>query len=223
MEGVVAWLAGVPVASLYALLSAAAFIEGILPFMPGDVVAALLAFLIARASGDLALTIALVTIGSLAGAVAMWGIGRRFGTAWLARQLHRVHLMPSTEQAELAERRVATAYREYGWVALFVSRFVPGIRAVVPGVAGALRLPFWEAMLIFAVASTLWYGGIAWIAFRVGRDWETVRAALGSFARDVGLGATAAALLVVLLFWRSRRRAKRRAAAAARGAAPPAA
>lgn len=206
MDAFAAWLGGVPLLALYAFIFFAALIEGIIPLMPGDIAAALLAFFAARSGGELTITVALVSAGSVLGAIVMWGIGRRFGADWLARVFHRLGWAGAEHRTEAAERRVLDAYRQYGWVALFVSRFLPVVRSVVPAVAGAMKLPFWEVAIIFTVASTIWYGGISWIAFRVGKDWETVQGAVASFAKDVGLGAIALAGLLVLLFWRARRK-----------------
>jgi membrane protein DedA with SNARE-associated domain len=203
------WLGHVPVAALYALIFMASLVEGVLPLMPGDVAAALLAFLAARAGGDLFPTIVAVTAGSVVGALIMWGLGRRYGADYLAKVLHRIGLTRAEHQVEQAEHRVEAAYRQYGWVALFVSRFLPGLRAVVPAAAGALRIPFWEVTIIFTLASGIWYGGISWIAFHVGRDWHSVREAVVRVGRDVGLGAIVAGLVLALVGWRliQRRRA----------------
>ena len=75
-----------------------------------------------------------------------------------------------------------------------MSRFLPVVRSVVPAVAGAMRIPFWEVAIIFTVASTIWYGGISWIAFRVGKDWETVRGAVGGFAKALPGGSPRSAI-----------------------------
>lgn len=217
MEGFLGWLEGVPLGALYALIFGASLIEGILPIMPGDVAAAGLAFLAARAGGALAPTVVAVVAGSVLGAVGMWWIGLKYGAEWLAAQLRRLGLTKVESQVEQAEQRVEEAYLRYGWIALFVSRFVPGVRAVAPAAAGALRVPLWETVLIFAVASTIWYGGISWIAFRVGRDWATVRETMEVVLRDVGIGAILAFAVIVGLGWRwaLRRRAAVRAAASA--------
>lgn len=206
MDALTGWLGGVPLGALYALIFAASLVEGILPLMPGDVAAAFLAFMAARAGGTLTPTILAVTGGSVIGALIVWWAGRRYGADWLARRMHRMGLTRAEHQIEEAEQRVEAAYRRYGWVALFVSRFVPGVRAVVPAAAGALRVPFWEVTVIFTLASTLWYGTIAWIAFHVGRDWASVKAAIAEVARDVGAGSIAVALVLVLIGWRLVRR-----------------
>jgi membrane protein DedA with SNARE-associated domain len=215
VDGILGWLQGVPVGALYALIFGAAFIEGVLPLMPGDIAAAGLAFLAARAGGALPATVAAVTIGSLLGALVMWWVGRRYGAEWLAHRLGRMGLTRVEHQIEEAEHKVEDAYRRYGWIALFVSRFLPGVRAVVPAAAGALRIPLWETMAIFAVASTIWYGGITWIAFHVGSDWASVKATLERVARDVGLGAVAVAAVLAFVArrWWQKRKAKRAAAA----------
>lgn len=215
MDALMGWFGGIPLGALYAFIFGASLAEGILPLMPGDVAAAFLAFLVARAGGALAPTITAVTAGSILGAIVMWWIGRRYGAEWLAGRLRRMGLVKAEHRVEQAEHRVEAAYRQYGWVALFVSRFVPGLRGVVPAAAGAMRIPLWEVTAIFTIASALWYGGISWIAFHVGRDWHSVKAAIATVARDVGLGAVVAALVLVLIGWRlvkRRRDAIKRAA-----------
>lgn len=217
MESILGWLSDASLASLYSLIFLASLIEGVLPLMPGDVAAALLAFYAARSGGQLAPTIIAVTAGSVIGALLMWWIGRRFGAEWVAKKVGKLKFSGGEEKLEAAEHRVEDAYKQYGWVALFVSRFLPGIRAVVPAAAGALRIPFWEVTLIFTVASGIWYGAISWIAFRVGEDWALVREQLERLARDVGLGAIAAALVLVFFGWRlwKKRKVAREAAATA--------
>lgn len=218
MDALLGWLSGASVETLYLLIFVAALVEGVVPIMPGDVAAALLAFTAARAGGRLVPTIIAVTAGSVMGAILMWWVGRRFGAEWVAHRIGRLGFGGGEARIEEAEHRVERAYRQYGWVALFVSRFLPGIRAVVPAVAGALRVPFWEISIIFALASGIWYGLISWIAFRVGEDWATVQEQLERVMRDVGIGAIVAGVVLVLVGWRLWKR--RRAAKASTGAPP---
>jgi len=206
VETVLAWVSGIPLGVVYLLIFLTAVAEGLIPLIPGDIVAALLAFIAARSGGTLVLTATLVTVGSVSGALMMWWLGRRYGAAWLAARVDRFGFHRTGSGMEQAEAKVEAAYRRFGWTALFASRLVPGVRAVAPAAAGALRIPFWEVALLFTAASAIWYGLIVWVAFRVGADWATVRARLELVLRDVGGVAALVILLLGVAFWQWRRR-----------------
>lgn len=204
-------LSGFSPEALYGLIFCASFLEGVLPPVPGDVAAAFLSFLSARAGGLWLPTTLAVALGSVAGNMIPWWLGRRYGAEWLAHQIGR--FSPKSEhKAEEAERRIENAYREYGWVALFISRFLPGIRAMAPAAAGALRVPLWETAAILFAASMLWYSVVTWIAFKVGNDWAEVKAALTRVAQQLGVGATVLVVALGLLGWWLWRRRKARGA-----------
>lgn len=202
-------MAGLPVSGLYLLIAFVSFVEGIIPPVPGDVAAAFLAFIAARAGGAWVPTTIAVCAGSVGGSCVVWWLGRRYGTHWLAHQMARFKLTKSEEAAEATEHKIEDAYAKYGWIALFASRFIPGVRAMAPAAAGALRVPLWETILVLSASSLIWYGAVTWIAFRVGSDWESVRAAIEAFGRDAGIAGTllgAGVALGLVWWWRRRRR-----------------
>jgi membrane protein DedA with SNARE-associated domain len=202
------WLDSLPLGALYALLGITAFIEGIFPPVPADVVVALGSFLAARRGANLTITAACIVVGSVAGAMVVYGVARKFGAAWLHMRLKRAGI-------DNLEKRLEVMYSRYGMTALFVSRFLPGLRAVCPPMAGATRVPPIRTALVFLLASSIWYGTIAAIAFRVGDDWDQMQKSVKHFARQVGLVAFfAAALFAVVVIIVVRRRAHARVAEA---------
>lgn len=210
MSGLVEWAGALHVAALYLLIGVVAFIEGILPLIPGDIAIAFLAFVAARAGAAWLPATCVIVVSSVGGNCVIWWLGRRFGTEWLARQMVRFKLTKSEAVAEQAEHRIEDAYQRYGWLALFAARFVPGVRAMAPVAAGALRVPLWETIAVLAASSVIWYGAISWIAFKVGTDWAGVRAAFVRFGRDAGIAGTALAVALALLGWWLWRRRKAR-------------
>ena len=98
-------------------------------------------------------------------------------------------------------------YGKYGVVALMVSRFIPGVRAIVPPFAGALRIPMIPTVLAIATASGIWYGGISYLAYRAGADWESLTRRIAESGRFAAIAAVAIAGVLGLVVWlRARRR-----------------
>ena len=128
----------------------------------------------------------------------MFAMGRRFGAEWIRRRLRVM--------GESAEQRVRNWYARFGLPALFLSRFLPAVRAVVPPLAGAIRVPATGAIIAIATASTLWYATLAVLAYRLGANWERVTAAIGQFQRMAAIIAGAVVVVGLVAWWVVRRR-----------------
>lgn len=96
----------------------------------------------------------------------------------------------------------------YGFGGLFVSRFLPGVRAIVPPFAGAMRLPTLKVFLAIATASAVWFGIITFLAFRAGDNWELLQYYLLRSGQWAGIVA-GTIVAIVLGVWLLRRRDKR--------------
>jgi membrane protein DedA with SNARE-associated domain len=102
--------------------------------------------------------------------------------------------------------RLAGFYARHGTRVIFMSRFLPAFRAVVPIFAGTSGLGFVRTAVPIALASGLWYGGIVYLGSRAGASWPQLRAMLDQSGRWLGLGAAVLLLGVGILWWRTRRR-----------------
>jgi membrane protein DedA with SNARE-associated domain len=194
MDRLVEFLEGVSPEMLYAMIGLIAFIEAIFPPMPADVIVALTSFLAARRGANLYVTIAIIVSAMTLGSAIVYGVARRFGATWMHTQLKRFGV-------DTAERKLEALYGKYGLGAIFVGRFVPGLRMFVPPVAGMLKVPFIPSMLLITAASLIWYGLIAVLAFRVGSDWEVFRASIERLIARVGITAGAFLVLALLVGW----------------------
>ena len=202
MESVLNWLGSLPPAALYAMLALVAATENFVPPIPADVIVSFGAFLAARENRSPIPTIIAVVIGNVGGALGMLALGRRFGAEWVRKRLSGV-------MGDNAEQRVQGWYNRFGLPALFLSRFLPGVRAVVPPLAGAIRVPLPGAIAAIAIASTVWYATLAILAYRLGAQWDRIAGAIKKF--QTGAAITAAVIVVIALaVWlvvRRRRRA----------------
>ncbi len=129
MTALLDWVNSLDIGTLYVLLGAVAFVESIFPPAPADVVVAFGAFYAARRNTEFWPVVAAIVVGSVLGSLVVYAVARRFGADWMHARLRRLHLLN-------AEEKLEGLYAHYGLAALFVSRFVPGLRAVVSPMAG---------------------------------------------------------------------------------------
>lgn len=196
MDSLFLWLNSVPIGTLYVALAAVAAIENVFPPIPADTVVALGSFLAARGRGSVVAAFLATWIGNVGSAMVMYAVGRRYGAAKLKKRL-------LGQNAASADARLGQMYGKYGVLALFASRFIPGVRALVPPFAGALHVPALRAGLAIASASAIWYGTVSYLGFTLGGNWQRVMQLITEYGRI--LAATAAVLLLVgVVIWRRR-------------------
>src|SRR5688572_16955433 len=198
MYGVLTWLGSLPPALLYVILALVAATENFVPPIPADVIVAFGSFLAAREQRSPIPTIIAVVVGNVGGALAMFVLGRRYGAEWIRRRLRVM--------GEGAENRVRALYDRFGLPALFLSRFLPGVRAVVPPLAGAIRVPATGAIVAIATASTIWYATLAIIAYRLSTERDRIMSTIGRFQTGAAIVAGTIVLIAVAVWWIRRRR-----------------
>ena len=202
MRSLLEWLTGLPEPLLYGAIALAAFAENIFPPLPADTVVALGAFVAARGNGTAFGSWAATMFGNLGGAMTMYWVGRRYGLPWLAK---RVPALGNPESAAKFEAH----YKRYGIAGIAVSRFLPGVRAIVPPMAGALGIGPWKSFIAMGVASAAWYAMVCWLAFRAGSSADALLARIAEQQRTAAIVAVGI-LAVVIVVVVSRRRSRNR-------------
>lgn len=188
MDSALDWLASLPSQFLYPLLAVIAAIENMIPPFPADVAVAFGAFVAAQGSRQMVFVFLSAWAGNVLGAILVYALSRRYGAESIERRV-------AGRKAGAKDARFRAMFQRYGLPALFVARFVPGVRALVPAVAGALRLPLPTTAVMLTAAAAIWYGLIVLLAYRVESNWERLRAGLAGVGSAVGW--TAAGLLAV--------------------------
>ena len=201
LESLLQWLSSLPTAALYSLAGVTAAIENIIPPFPSDVVIAFASFLVAQGANGTKLGVfSAVWVGNVAGAMLVYAVGRKYGAERVEKRLAGAH-------AASRDATVRKLFERYGLPAIFVSRFVPGVRAIVPAIAGALELKALPVAIMIGAASAIWYGLITIVAFRVGSNWEALKSMIGEYTTIAAIvgGVILAAGVVAWLVARKRR------------------
>lgn len=202
MQAFLDWLGALPPVALYLALAVTAATENFFPPLPADTVVAFGSFAAARANGSPLWAILATWMGNVGGAMTVYVLGRRYGAERMARLEHRL----AGGQEGAGHARIQRLYARYGLAALFLSRFLPGVRALVPPFAGAARVRALPAVLAIGSASLLWYGTIGYLAFRVGSDWQRLSALMARYGRIAAIVAGAVVIIVAVVAWVRHRR-----------------
>jgi membrane protein DedA with SNARE-associated domain len=198
MDRVLAFFLDLPAWLLYALLGAGAALENIVPPVPADTFVLLGGFLAARGGPD-AVTVFLVIWGAnVASALFVFWIGLTHGPRYFEHGFGRHLLNP--HQAE----RMRRFYARWGLPAIFLARFLPGLRAVVPGTAGLARMSWWKVAPPMAIASAIWYGGLVWLGVTAGSNLGRIKELLDRVNFWLLLVALAIFASIGVWWWRTR-------------------
>ena len=183
------------------------FLENVIPPIPSEVILPLAGFRARTGALNVWLTWPAATLGSVLGALVLYGLGAWLGYDRLhALAGHRWFILASRRDLDRGER----VFHQHGGKIVLLGRCVPVIRSVVSIPAGIARMPLPRFLLLTALGSGVWnalFIGLGWV---LGEHYDRVQTWLGPVSYVV------VGLVGVGLVWL----ALRRRAAARRASTP---
>jgi membrane protein DedA with SNARE-associated domain len=186
------------------LLMALSALENVFPPVPADLAAALGTFWAVRTGHSPVWIGFLCFAANQASAIAVYAFARARGEAVLKSRIFCA-IMPESVQA-LVGRNID----RFGGLGVFLSRFLPGLRAAVLPFAAIHGLSAPRALLPAAAASFLWYAALTVAGSALGLAYDDVKATVERVTGTLGLLGFAAVATLIFLLWRARKRAKAR-------------
>jgi membrane protein DedA with SNARE-associated domain len=165
-------------------------IENLFPPLPSEVILPLAGFTASRGSFGLVEAIVFTTLGSVAGAWALYGLG-----AWLGRSRVRaiVNKMPLMSADDFDKTEVW--FGKHGPKAVFFGRMVPLFRSFISLPAGVERMNPLLFTGLTAAGSLIWNSIFVVAGFYLGENWHLVEQYAGVFQKIV------IAVVVALVVW----------------------
>ncbi len=151
---------------------------------------------------DFWLTVLVATAAAIVGSLIDYYIGLK-GIEALSKKRILGRVIFSIDQLAVAGRW----FQKYGSLAVFVARFVPGLRTLISFPAGAAKMPLAKFVVFTTAGCLLWNAVLVYIGFYLGLNWHEV----ASFSEYilVGVIAASAVLLVGYFIVRNKRRKAR--------------
>jgi membrane protein DedA with SNARE-associated domain len=192
---------GVPPVVIYGVVFLSCVLEAFFPPWPTDVLALYAGFLAGRGQLDPGTVLAIAIAGTLAGVMATFWLARRYGPALLAGRLGR---LLRADRLDHLERW----FGRYGVPAVAISRFFPGIRALVMPAAGLARFSAWKVLCWAGLSVVVWNILVVGLGVAAGTHlgWaKQVLLGYNAVAFGVVMAGLVAAAAVLLYRHRSRR------------------
>jgi membrane protein DedA with SNARE-associated domain len=177
------------------------FLENIIPPVPSEVILPLAGFRARTGALNVWLAWPAATLGSVLGAVVLYGVGRWLGYDRLhALAGKRWFFLTSQNDLDRGER----VFERHGGKMVLLGRCVPLIRSVVSIPAGIAKMPLPRFLTLTAIGSGVWNAIFIGLGWALGENWGRVQGWLGPVSYVV-LG-----LVVVGLVWLAVRKLRSR-------------
>lgn len=199
MGSILRTLAELPPVLTYLLIGGGAALENIVPPIPADTFVLLGAFLSVGGRANPWLVLAVTLTANIGSALAVYALARKYGQGFFARGVGHFLLRP--HQLE----RIGVFYQRWGTPAIFMSRFLPAFRAMVPVFAGVTKVPAWKVAPPLVTASAIWYGLLVWLGATAGRNIGAIVAFVESISTVLLVVAGVLIAGFAYWWWRSRR------------------
>lgn len=179
-------------------------LETVFPPVPSEVVLPLAGFTASQGHYGFGAAVAWATAGSVAGALLLYYAGAVWGVERLYALADRLPLVSHDD----VERSIDW-FERHGRTAVFVGRFVPGVRSLISIPAGVHRMRLVPFTLWTTLGSLIWNIALIGAGYELGAQWHVVERWVGEAANAIYV-VLGVALTVVVAQRVRKRRARRR-------------
>jgi membrane protein DedA with SNARE-associated domain len=188
------WTMGVIQDAGYPGLALLVTLEMVFPPIPSELVLPLAGFLTGQGLLLYPLAVLAATLGSVVGALLLYGVGRTVGERRIRALTRRYGKWLLMDERDLDRARAW--FDRYDAAAVFLGRLAPGVRSLVSIPAGVAGMPIGRFAWYTALGSGLWNAGLIGLGWLLGAHWETATDYLRPLTVLVVAGLGAAGLVL---------------------------
>ena len=181
-----------PPVSIYLVFFAIAYIENVIPPIPGDVLVAFGGYLAAESVIGIVPVWLLTTVASVFGFMSMYWIGSKWG-GQIEQRKKGVRVLRFIPVEYL--NKVQAWMQKWGVGVVLANRFLAGTRSVISLAAGLSKTRISTTVICSTISSLLWNGILLGFGWVVHENWKLIGEYLSIYGRVI-LGALALYILV---------------------------
>jgi membrane protein DedA with SNARE-associated domain len=191
---------GIPPLAVYTIVFLSCILESFFPPWPTDVLVLYAGFLAGRGQLQQGIVLAVAIVGTQVGVMTTFWLARRWGPRLLAGRFGRLFHADRLVQLE-------HWFARFGVPAVAISRFFPGIRALVMPAAGLARFSAWKVLWWAGLSVVVWNALVVGLGVLPGAHLDRAKQVLVGYS-TVTFAIVAAGLVAgaVVLLYRARGR-----------------
>ena len=179
-------------------------LENIFPPIPSEVILTFGGFMTTTSNMSIIGVIIVSTIGSIVGAIVLYGIGLLLDVNRLERIVDKWgHFLRLTSKDI---DKVNAWFHKFGVWAVFLGRLVPLVRSLISIPAGMAHMNFWVFLLFTTLGSLIWNSILVSVGAAVGTSWSTIVGYMDTYSNVVLLLLVVFFVLFIILFIKNRRK-----------------
>ncbi len=179
-------------------------LENIFPPIPSEVILTFSGFLTTTSDATVIGVIIFSTIGSLVGAMVLYGIGRLLDVNRLEKIVDRWgHILRLTRKDI---QKADAWFRRFGVWAVLIGRLVPLVRSLISIPAGMAHMNFGVFLFFTTIGSLIWNSVLVYLGATVGSNWSTIAGYMDTYSNVVVIILAVLFVLFVIWFIRNRRK-----------------
>jgi membrane protein DedA with SNARE-associated domain len=167
--GVAGWAVGMMDALGAPGAGLAVALENLFPPLPSELILPLAGFSASQGRFSLVATVVWTTLGSLTGALVLYGLGALLGRDRVRAIVARVPLIEVSDVDRSEEW-----FARHGTKAVFFGRMLPVVRSFVSIPAGVERMPLLPFVLLTTLGSAVWNTTFILAGYLLGENWQVV-------------------------------------------------
>jgi len=179
------------------------FLENLFPPIPSELIMPLAGFTVAQGKMEFLYVILAGVIGTVAGALPWYYVGKLLGKENLQRLADRYGKWLAISRQDIA--KAVHWFDQYDGQAVFLCRLVPGVRTLISIPAGISRMPLVPFLLYSTLGTLLWVGLLTYAGYLLGSNYHLIERFIDPISKLVLL-----ALIITPIWWIWRRKVKRR-------------
>jgi membrane protein DedA with SNARE-associated domain len=147
-------------------------IENLFPPIPSEVILTFGGFMTTTSELTIFGVVLAATLGSLIGAILLYGVGRALSAERLEAIVVRYGAILRLKPEDI--RKADAWFDRYGPWAVFFGRLVPVVRSLISIPAGSSGMRFTTFLLLTTIGSLIWNTALVGVGAAVGASWSTI-------------------------------------------------